>query len=69
VKEIEWHGWYSQLRGVATTLGSLNADPLASGRLRRPFNNEALSMGNLLERRTENPATLPASISSAVVAT
>jgi integrase len=33
--KIEWHGWYSLRRGVATTLASLSRDPLASKRLLR----------------------------------
>lgn len=34
-KKIEWHGWYSLRRGVATTLASLSRDPLASKGLLR----------------------------------
>lgn len=33
--KIEWHGWYSLRRGVATTLASLSRDPLASKGLLR----------------------------------
>jgi len=33
--EIEWYGWYSLRRGVATTLASLSRDPLASKGLLR----------------------------------
>jgi site-specific recombinase XerC len=33
--KIEWHGWYSLRRGVATTLASLSHDPLASKGLLR----------------------------------
>jgi integrase len=28
--KVEWHGWYSLRRGVATTLASMSWDPLAS---------------------------------------
>ena len=34
-KGIEWHGWYSLRRGVATTLAGLSRDPLASKGLLR----------------------------------
>jgi hypothetical protein len=33
--KIEWHGWYSLRRGVATTIASLSKDPLASKGLLR----------------------------------
>lgn len=34
-KKIEWHGWYSLRRGVASTIASLSRDPLASKGLLR----------------------------------
>ena len=34
-KKIEWHGWYSLRRGVATTLARISKDPLASKDLLR----------------------------------
>jgi site-specific recombinase XerC len=33
--KIEWHGWYSLRRGIATTLTSTSRDPLASKGLLR----------------------------------
>jgi integrase len=34
-KKLEWHGWYSLRRGVATTLAGISKDPLASKGLLR----------------------------------
>ena len=34
-KEIQWHGWYSLCRGVATTIAGISKDPLASKDLLR----------------------------------
>lgn len=34
-KNLEWHGWYSLRRGVATTLAGISKDPLASKGLLR----------------------------------
>jgi integrase len=34
-KRLEWHGWYSLRRGVATTIAGLSRDPLASKGLLR----------------------------------
>lgn len=33
--KIEWHGWYSLRRGVATTVASLSKDPMAAKGLLR----------------------------------